>query len=319
MKNAISTNRLRKSFGKQLVLDDVCLEVPQGSVFALLGENGAGKSTLIRGLMGYHRFDAGSATVLGLNPQSNTMELRRKVGFVADSPGLYEWMTVAETGWYASGFYSGDFLQRYDQLIRSFGLRPDAKISELSKGMRAKVTLSVTMAFQPQLLILDEPTSGLDPHVRRTFLESMIDMAAAGQTVFVSSHQIHEVERVADWVAILHKGRIAVAAPLEELKNESHVVSFTLQDALLALPQELTEHNVINRRQSGRTVDCLIHGPCDVLVSAIRNHPNIMDVKAIRPNLEELFLGFTQSLERKATPLVPVVASASDPSDSSVA
>ncbi len=146
------------------------------------------------------------------------MDLRRRVGYVADQPGLYEWMTVADAGWYASGFYEAGFIERFAQLAGDFQLPMETKIRDLSKGMRAKVALSLAMAFDPKLLILDEPTSGLDPLVRRTFLESMVDRAAAGQTVFLSSHQIQEVERVADYVAILHEGKLQVVSNLDDLK-----------------------------------------------------------------------------------------------------
>ncbi len=162
MNPAIKIDRVSKSFGRTLVLNDVSLEVPTGVVFALLGENGAGKSTLIRGLLGYHRFNSGRIDVCGFDPAKQPLELRRAVGYVSDSPGLYEWMTIAQAGWYASGFYGSptEFLKSYDLLTREFKLPPAAKIRDLSKGMRAKVALSLAMAFDPALLILDEPTNG---------------------------------------------------------------------------------------------------------------------------------------------------------------
>ncbi len=296
MTAAISIEHVSKSFGRQLVLDDVSLEVPCGVVFALLGENGAGKSTLIRGLLGYHRFASGSVRVCGFDPAREPLDLRRKVGYVSDAPGLYDWMTVAQAAWYASGFYfySQEFLKRYESLAREFKLPPDAKIRNLSKGMRAKVALSLAMAFDPALLILDEPTSGLDPLVRRSFLESMIDRAANGQTVFLSSHQIHEVERVADWVAILHQGKIQVAAPLDELKSNLHMLSYALRDPLLAPPEALHQLDVLQRSQSGRTVRLLVRDMSEQALNLMKQDPNLFEVSDMRPNLEELYLGFTQ-------------------------
>ncbi len=296
MTAAISIEHVSKSFGRQLVLDDVSLEVPSGVVFALLGENGAGKSTLIRGLLGYHRFATGSVRVCGFDPAREPLDLRRKVGYVSDAPGLYDWMTVAQAAWYASGFYfySQEFLKRYESLAREFKLPPDSKIRDLSKGMRAKVALSLAMSFDPALLILDEPTSGLDPLVRRSFLESMIDRAANGQTVFLSSHQIHEVERVADWVAILHQGKIQVAAPLEELKSNMHTLSYALRDPLLAPPEAVHQLDVLQRSQTGRTVRLLVRGMSEQALNAMKQDPNLFEVSDMRPNLEELYLGFTQ-------------------------
>ncbi len=298
MSAAITVDRVSKSFGRKSVLSDVTLEVPTGVVFALLGENGAGKSTLIRGLLGYHRFNSGTIRVCGCDPVKQPLELRRQVGYVSDSPGLYEWMTIAQAGWYASGFYEKprEFLSSYDTLTREFGLPHDAKIRDLSKGMRAKVALSLAMAFDPALLILDEPTSGLDPLVRRSFLESMIDRAAAGQTVFLSSHQIHEVERVADWVAILHDGKLQVVAPLEELKSEVKILSYSLRDPLIAPPEDLLQLQVLHRTQVGRTVRLMIKRLSESVLEQLRSDPNLFEVSDIRPNLEELYIGFTQPL-----------------------
>lgn len=294
MTNAIRLQNAVKRFGRKTVLDGVSLNVPEGVVFALLGENGAGKSTLIRGLLGYHKFTSGYSDILGLDPAEQPMEVRRMVGYVSDAPALYDWMTVAQIGWYASGFYRDGFLKKYDQLTQEFELPSSAKIKSLSKGMRAKVALSLAMAFDPAVLILDEPTSGLDPLVRRTFLESMIDRAAAGQTVFLSSHQINEVERVADWVAILHQGVLQVAAPLEDLKNDVTMLSFSKQDPLLTDPVELDNCKVLQRSKEGRSVRMMVIGNVDGAVEKLQVHSGILDVKAMRPNLEELYLGFTQ-------------------------
>lgn len=299
MNNAIRIQNVSKKFGRKLVLDNVSLDVPTGVVFALLGENGAGKSTLIRGLLGYHRWNQGTTEVLGMDPLSDPLELRRRVGYVADAPGLYEWMTVAQAGWYAASFYPNGFVGRYDQLTHEFGLSSEAKIRDLSKGMRAKVALALAIAFDPELLVLDEPTSGLDPVVRRSFLESMIDRAALGKTVLISSHQIHEVERIADWVAILHEGRIQVAAPLEDLKQDVAMLTYSLKDPLLAAPQELDAVEVLHQSTEGRTVTCMVRGMEPTLFGRLQENANLFDVKTIRPNLEELYIGFTQPLAAK--------------------
>jgi ABC-2 type transport system ATP-binding protein len=291
---AISIQRAVKSYSRQRVLNEVNLEVPKGVVYALLGENGAGKSTLIRSIMGYQSLDAGTIEVCGLNPFNETLELRRRIGYVSDAPALYDWMTVVQVGWYASAFYPDGFLAEYDRLAQGFGLPPKTKIRDLSKGMRAKVALALAMAFTPELLVLDEPTSGLDPLVRRAFLESMIDRAAAGQTVFLSSHQIHEVERVADWVAILHDGKIQVAAPLDEIKEQVSLVSYSVHDTLLADPAALAAVDVLSREQNGRTISLLVKGCDEQILDGLHTDANLFDVKRIRPNLEELYVGFTQ-------------------------
>ncbi len=297
MSEVISVNNVSKRYGKKTVLDKVSLNVPSGVVFALLGENGAGKSTLIRSMLGYMKLNSGSISVCGMDPLKQPLELRRRVGYVSDAPSLYEWMTVAQAGWYVSGFYPEGFLKSYGNRINDFQLPHDTKIRDLSKGMRAKVALSLAMSFDPELLILDEPTSGLDPLVRRSFLESMIDRAAAGQTVFLSSHQIHEVERVADWIAILHQGQLQIVAPLEELKNSVTMLDLSLRDPLLALPNEMDQVKVLHRSQTGRTLHMMVRGFTPVIENALSNHSNLFEIKAMRPNLEELYLGFTQPFD----------------------
>lgn len=297
MSEMIRVNNVCKRFGKRTVLNNVSFQVPSGVVFALLGENGAGKSTLIKSMLGYNKLDSGNIAVCGLDPVKQPLEIRRKVGYVSDAPGLYEWMTVAQAGWYASGFYPQGFLKTYGERISDFQLPHDAKIRDLSKGMRAKVALSLAMAFDPELLILDEPTSGLDPLVRRSFLESMIDRAAAGQTVFLSSHQIQEVERVADWVAILHQGSLQIVAPLEELKSSISILDFSQRDPLLAMPAELDQIEVLHQSQIGRSFHLMVRGLTPEIVASLSQHANLFEVKSIRPNLEELYLGFTQPFE----------------------
>lgn len=297
MSEVISVKNVSKRFGKKTVLDKVSMNVPSGVVFALLGENGAGKSTLIRSMLGYMKLNSGSISVCGMDPLKQPLELRRRVGYVSDAPSLYEWMTVAQAGWYVSGFYPEGFLKSFGERINAFQLPHDTKIRDLSKGMRAKVALSLAMSFDPELLILDEPTSGLDPLVRRSFLESMIDRAAAGQTVFLSSHQIHEVERVADWVAILHQGQLQIVAPLEELKNSVTMLDLSLRDTLLALPNEMEQMQVLHQTQTGRTLHMMVRGFTPAIENALSNHSNCFEIKAMRPNLEELYLGFTQPFE----------------------
>ncbi|MCC6509789.1 MAG: ABC transporter ATP-binding protein [Pirellulaceae bacterium] len=301
----ISVDHVSKKFGRRTVLSDVSFQVPSGCVFALLGENGAGKSTLIRGLLGYHRFAAGSVRVCDMDPQKEPMALRRRVGYVADAPGMYEWMTIGEAGWYASGFYAAGFLERYANLCADFTLPAEAQIRSLSKGMRAKVALALAMAFDPDLLILDEPTSGLDPLVRRSFLESMVDRAAAGQTVFLSSHQIHEVERVADWVAILHEGRLQVVAPLEDLKTQVRMLTFSLRDTLLALPAELDTLQILHRSCEGRSMRMMVRGMTAEIQAGLERDSNLFELKVLRPNLEELYLGYTQPVDPQANATEP--------------
>lgn len=236
MSSVIQASGIQVHFRNCDALRGVDLDIRQGTVFALLGENGAGKTTLIRVLTGFLKPTAGSCQVLGLDPLKQSTELRRLIGYVAEAPALYEWMRVLEIGWFAASFYPDGYWQRYRDAIDQFEVPEERKIRHLSKGQRAKVALALALASDPELLILDEPTSGLDPLVRREFLESMLDRAATGRTVLLSSHQVHEVERVADEVAILRDGQFALVDALSDLKDTVVQVTVSCTDPLISLP-----------------------------------------------------------------------------------
>ena len=140
-------------------------------------------------------------------------------------------MTISEIGWFTAGFYDDSFLARFNELAVEFNLPMGARIKTLSKGQRSKVSLALATAHDPKLLILDEPTSGLDPMVRRKFLESMVDRAASGCSVLLSSHHINEVERIADWIAILHQGEMKLVKPLSEIHDTIAIVTVTTSGA----------------------------------------------------------------------------------------
>ncbi len=185
MSVCITINGLEMRFRGCEALRGIDLQIPSGTIYALLGENGAGKTTLIRILTGFQQPTRGSCRVLDFDPTREAYQLRQKIGYVSDSPALYEWMRIDEIGWFASAFYDNDYLERYRQTIAKFELPADRKIKHLSKGQRAKVALSLATSHDPDLLIMDEPTSGLDPLVRREFLESMVDRVAVGKTVLL--------------------------------------------------------------------------------------------------------------------------------------
>ncbi len=236
MNPVIRLNGVSKRFGSVRALDDVSLQIQPGTVCAVLGANGAGKSTAIRLLLGFESPDTGDIEVLDMNPRTHALEIRSRVGYVSDAPPLYEWMTVEEIGWFAAGFYPTGYQTEYDKLTKRFDLDRSQKIKGLSKGTRAKVALSLAMAHRPQLLIMDEPTSGLDPLVRREFLESMIDVAAEGRSVLLSSHQVGEVERVADDVIVLMNGKVVAHERLDDLKQSVTEVALSLPSASVTPP-----------------------------------------------------------------------------------
>jgi ABC-2 type transport system ATP-binding protein len=295
MTTAIEMSRVTKRFGSVTALAGMSLTVPEGVVFALLGENGAGKTTAIRLLLGLDVADAGSLHVLGLDSRRQGDEIRRRVGYVPERPALYEWMTAAEIGWFTAGFYPERYEFEYRALLDQFRVPPERKISEMSKGMRAKVTLSLALAHQPQVLILDEPTSGLDTLVRREFLESMVDIAAAGRTVLLSSHQIGEVERVADFVAIVREGELLAVDSLDTLKCQVRELTLTLAGgaSLPTLPGTL-----LASRQRGRQWQLLLRGADDAQLDSVSALAEVVAIEVRTPSLEEIFVAYMQSKGR---------------------
>jgi len=285
----VSVHRLTVTFPGCEALREVDLEVPRGTVLALLGENGAGKTTLIQCLTGFLKPNSGSCRVLGLDPATDALEIRRRVGYVADAPALYDWMRVGEIGWFASSFYEEGFLEQYREAIARYEVPEDRKIRHLSKGQRAKVALALALAHDPELLILDEPTSGLDPLVRREFLESMLDRVATGRTVLLSSHQISEVERVADAVAILHQGKFCITESLSQLRDDAAEVTVSLDDPLTQLPPLPRPTQVLSERTEGRQRRVIVRGMTDEGLAQWRTWPGVSDIQVRHATLDELF------------------------------
>jgi ABC-2 type transport system ATP-binding protein len=288
MTSVIQLSDVTKCYGRQTALDRVSLAVPPGVVFALLGENGAGKTTAIRLMLGLTEPSAGEVCVLGLDSGREGFEIRRRVGYLPERPTLYEWMTAAEIGWFTAGFYPDGFEFEFRRLVENFRVPLDRKLSQLSKGMRAKVALSLAMAHQPELLILDEPTSGLDTMVRREFLESMVDVAAEGRTVLLSSHQIGEVERVADVVAIIHAGRVLLVERLDDVKRTTRQITITMENPHSELPT--LEGQVIHDRHRGRQYEIITRGLDETALDQLRFAPGVVAVESRTPSLEEIFV-----------------------------
>ena len=271
------------------------LEVPQGVVYALLGENGAGKTTAIRILLGLTEPDEGQATVLGLSSARQGQAVRSRVGYVAERPTLYEWMTVSEIGWFTAGFYGSGFFERYLKLATGYQLPLKRKIKSLSKGMRAKVSLSLALAHEPELLVLDEPTSGLDTLVRREFLEGMVDIAAAGRTVLLSSHQIGEVERVADIIAIIRAGKLLLVDRLEDLKDQIRELNITLTDHSAVAPS--ISGQILGQRRYQKQWQVLVRGMSEGELETLRGLSGVEELRIRTPSLEEIFVGYLKSAE----------------------
>lgn len=293
MSEVFAWDQITKRFGSQLALSRFSLSSEPGSVVALLGDNGAGKTTAIRILLGLLEPTNGRSHVFGLDSQANGQVIRQRVGYVPDRPALYEWMTIEQIGWFAAGFYADGFYQRFCEYVGQFGLPIDKKIKSLSKGMRSKVSLALCMGHEPELLVLDEPTSGLDPVVRREFLESMVDVAARGRTVLLSSHQIAEVERIADTVAIIRQGELLLVERLDKLKAEVREVTLTLNNEATTILD--LGGVIISQQQRDRQLRVLLRGGEDSRLTTLRDEGQLAEFEVRQPTLEDIFVGILKS------------------------
>lgn len=299
MSDCIKISNVHVDFRGVSALQGVNLQVPTGSVFALLGENGAGKTTLIRVLTGYQEPNLGYCEVLGIDPERHALEIRRRVGYVSDSPALYEWMRIDEIGWFTASFYPKGFIERYKASIERYQLPLEKKLKYLSKGQRAKVALSLAMAHDPELLILDEPTSGLDPLVRREFMESMVDRATAGKTVLLSSHHISEVERVADHVCIIHQGKVKLVGDLETLQKTVLEVSLLFKDPTCPSPMIPVPSEILSMERDGSQARWIVKSDSLQLQKSLESWPGVQQVRIRPASLEEVFVACTRG-DRKS-------------------
>lgn len=249
----IEIHDLHKRFGKTDAVAGLSLSVPQGQVTAFLGPNGAGKSTTIKCLLNLHRPDQGSATVLGIDSRQLGPSHFTRIGYVSENMELPLWMTVSQFLDYCRPLYPNWDRAFEARLLSQFDLPPKVKLKDLSRGMRMKAALLSSLAYHPQLVILDEPFSGLDPLVRDEFIHGLLELTGEeGWTVFVSSHDIEEVQRLADRVAIINRGKLALDETSDSLQARFRAVEVQLPDA--TPPPSKLPTDWLHSEQAGRVL-----------------------------------------------------------------
>jgi polyether ionophore transport system ATP-binding protein len=284
---AIRTEGLTKRYGATLALDALDLEVAPGEVYGYLGPNGAGKTTTIRLLLGLHRPTAGRAELLGVDAWADPVAAHRHVAYVAGEPFLWPGLTGAETLELLARVRGGTDAAYRDTLVERFQLDTAKKVRALSKGNRQKVQLVAAFATRADLLVLDEPTSGLDPLMEVAFRETVAEAKARGQTVFLSSHILSEVEALCDRVGILRDGRLVEEGTLAALRHLSaQTVEVTFAGEPPALPALDGVHVV---RAGGNALRIEVHGSIGPVVEALAGHP-VLALTSREPSLEEIFL-----------------------------
>ena len=286
MSGVISVRGLVKRYGSKTVVDRLDLEVPQGAVYAFLGDNGAGKTSTIKVLVGMHPPDRGGARILGQDCWAKAVSLRHQVGYVPERPRFYEWMTVTEIGWFTAAFHRTGFMDRYHDWTHKLGLDSRKRLRDLSKGGYARVALALALAPDPEVLILDEPTSGLDLLTRRDFLASLVDLASHGRTILISSHGIAELERIASHVGLLSHGKLLFSGPVEDVKQRFKRIQFR---AIGAEPELAGIGTVLVRQALGKQVDLLIQDPTADAADRLRAQPGLSEVEDGVPGLEDIY------------------------------
>jgi len=289
----VDIRNLTRRFGSKAALDDVTFTVPQGCVFGLIGENGAGKTTLIKHILGLLKAQQGNVRVFGLDPVASPTAVLARIGYLSEQSDLPSWMTIGELMRYTRAFYP-TWDQAYSEtLIHDFDLESNLAIKRLSKGQRARAGLLLALSYRPDLLLLDEPSSGLDPIVRRDIVGAIIrTIADEGRTVVFSSHMLGEVERVADYVAMMKGGKIILCDRLDSIKDSHYRATFQLHDASATPPyfdkalswegvgrewSALCEGSLVNAEIAAGAMDAKIveHSPAtldDIFVARIKSN-----------------------------------------------
>lgn len=294
-KYAIETKGLTKRYRRQNAVDELTMRVPKGTVFAFLGRNGAGKTTTIRILLDLLNRTSGEASMLGLDCVKGAMELRKRTGYVAEGQKMYDWMKVDEIIWFCKGFYS-DWHDAYaDELKQKLELPGGKRVGELSRGTQAKLALLLAMAYRPELLVLDEPTAGLDVIVRRDFLEGVIELIQEeGRSVFFSSHIVHEVERVADWVGIIDAGKLVWCSSMDDLKSRVKRIVLSFESS--PPPAHRISDDVLTAEHSGRQSAVVVRDFSDeTIAKAQAAKPT--DIRVDDLSLEDIFVAMVGGTE----------------------
>ena len=295
--HAIRTDALSKHYGETIALDRLDLAVEQGEVYGYLGPNGAGKTTTIRLLLGLHRPSAGRAELFGMDAWVDPVRAHARVAYVAGEPFLWPSLTGAETLEFLARMHAGTDIAYREKLVDRFELDTRKKVRALSKGNRQKVQLIAALATRADLLLLDEPTSGLDPLMEMAFRQSAIEAKERGQTIFLSSHILSEVEALCDRVGILKQGRLVDEGTLAELR---HLSTQTVEVTFAGPAPELPPLPGVQSHAAGaNALRFEVSGPIGPLLTALAEQP-VAGLSSREPSLEEIFLHHYDGSDRDA-------------------
>jgi len=289
---AIQTEELTKHYGKVRALEDLTLDIHTGEIVGFLGPNGAGKTTMIRTIMDEIRATSGRASILGMDTHTHSVEIRKHIGYVPGDLAMYPNLTGRDTLTYFSNLRGGVDWGYVEVLADRLDADLSRKVGDLSTGNRQKVGLIQAFMNQPDLLIMDEPSSGLDPLVQREFQTMMRELTAEGRTVFLSSHTLSEVQRVADRVGIIRQGRLAVVESIAELRSKALRRVDLAFDA--AVDGSVFEQfpGVRDVVVENHHVSMSFEGQMESLLNLATSRYTLVDITTQEADLEEIFLTY---------------------------
>jgi len=282
----IEVRDLKKSFGDFWALNGVNISVPRGSVYGLVGPNGAGKTTLIKHLAGVFISDSGTVTIDG-QPSFENVQVKSRVVYIPDDIYFFPQATLLDMKKFYQSVYPLFDEERFKKLHEVFPFDPKRSLRRLSRGMKKQAAFWLGICLKPDLMLLDEPVDGLDPVMRRKVWSVLLqDVAERNMTVFVSSHNLRELEDVCDHVGIMHEGRIILERNLSEIQNNIIKLQVAFDGPL---PEEMNQLDILNRQITGRVWVLIVRGDRDRILSHVGNlNPIIMD--ALPLTLEEIFV-----------------------------
>lgn len=289
---AIHTEKLTKHYGDLKALVDLDLTVRMGEVFGFLGPNGAGKTTAIRTLLDELRPTSGTASILGMDTHTQSVRIRRSLGYLPSDLTMYPNLTGRDTITYFANLRGGVDWKYVAELAERLGADLSKKVGDLSSGNRQKVGIIQAFMNEPELLIMDEPSSGLDPLVQREFQAMMREVASQGRSVFLSSHTLSEVQRVADRVAIIRHGRLIALESVSSLRTKG-IRKVELE--LSASPDVSVFEAIPGVREvfvDNHRVELSYDGAMGLLLKASTEHYDLVDISTQEADLEEIFLTY---------------------------
>ena len=300
MNSIISTHSLTRHFGKVPAVDGLTLSVPTGSIYALLGPNGAGKSTTIKMMMNILEPTAGSVSVMGIDSTRLSPREFAQIGYVSENQQLPEWMTVGQLIEFCRPMYPTWDTAVCAKLLKEFALPLDRKLKHLSRGMKMKAALLTSLAYRPRLLVLDEPFTGLDPLVRDEVIRGMLELTAQENwSVFISSHDIDEVERLADWIGVIDAGKVQLSESASRLRAR-----FRRLDCIVPLGVRLPEtppKSWLVPALSGRGASIVESdyqpGASEVRLAEV--FAGAREISSAEMSLREIFLALARSFQAK--------------------